>query len=384
MASTRAQCSARWPSCATKGGQGGRRSDDFQRAFVATFPDTWKDERAYAEMVIERTGAEARYCPMDPEVAIEDVRNFVYDFENFGGSLLMPLWSIYRALRQDGVVVSLDGHGSDELLAGYSAHVAAELDATSLLRVRRTAELLGTLQPLYPVGEATQLRLLSRRVRRTQVLRVAGRAAGRGGAGSTSGFVPSSWLRSPTAPPVHSWVDVDELDAVESLGPLDGMLYSHFHHTVLPGILRNLERCSMAHGVEVRMPFMDWRVACYSFALPESSKLGGGYTKRVLREAMRGMLPEPVRRRKDKIGFSPPMATWFDGALGEWVWTLVNTPGFLECPVWDGPRIRDFVASRRLRGHWTEDESELVRRFVHAQLWRESFFEDSPTPASIL
>ena len=144
---------------------------------------------------------------------------------------------------------------------------------------------------------------------------------------STSGFVPSGWLRSPTAPPDHSWVDVDERHAVESLGPLDGTLYAHFHHTVLPGILRNFERCSMAHGVEVRMPFMDWRVACYAFALPESSKLGGGYTKRILREAMRGMLREPVRRRKDKIGFSPPMAPGSTVHFGEWVWSLVDGTG---------------------------------------------------------
>jgi len=361
-----------------------RRTDDFQRAFVATFPDTWKDERDYAEMVIARTQAQARYCPMDAEVAIESVRQFVYDFENFGGSLLMPQWSIYRELRRDGVVVSLDGHGGDELLAGYSGHVVTALNSTNLLDVRRTRELIGTLQPLYPSGQTTELGVFAGRLRTSPVGRGIGRVLDRfRGAGGTIDSVPPGWLRTAVGPARNSWVDAEESAAVESLGALNGILYSHFHHAVLPGILRNFERCSMAHGVEVRMPFMDWRLVTFSFGLPEDSKLGGGFTKRILREAMRGSLPEPVRQRRDKIGFSPPMAHWFEGAFGDWVWSLIESPSFLGSTVWNGPLIRDFVASKRAIGTWSEDQSEMVWRFVHAHLWHESFFENAAPGAAI-
>ena len=65
----------------------------------------------------------------------------------------------------------------------------------------------------------------------------------------------------------------------------------------------------MAHGVELRMPFLDWRLVCFAFSLPDESKIGGGYTKRVLREAMRGLMPEPTRARTTKIGFGPPRHT---------------------------------------------------------------------------
>ena len=64
-------------------------------------------------------------------------------------------------------------------------------------------------------------------------------------------------------------------------------LYRMFHGTVLPTILRNFDRLSMAHGVEVRMPFMDWRLVTYTMALPETSKSSDGYTKMVARQAMR-------------------------------------------------------------------------------------------------
>ena len=70
---------------------------------------------------------------------------------------------------------------------------------------------------------------------------------------------------------------------VTGMSPLQAMLFSWFHGSMLPTLLCNFDRASMTHGIEVRMPFMDWRLVTYSFALPETSKIGGGYTKRVLR-----------------------------------------------------------------------------------------------------
>src|SRR5260370_27871078 len=61
-------------------------------------------------------------------------------------------------------------------------------------------------------------------------------------------------------------------------GSLNRRLYRMFHGTVLATILRNFDRLSMAHGIEVRMPFMDWRLVTYTIALPEPSKLSDRYT----------------------------------------------------------------------------------------------------------
>ena len=101
------------------------------------------------------------------------------------------------------------------------------------------------------------------------------------------------------------------------------------------------------------MPFMDWRLVCLGFALPSTSKIGGGVTKRVLREAIRGRMPESLRVRMDKVGFAPPTAQWFNGALGPWVIDQVDTQSFLGSTVWDGPAIREFVHQRAARGPWT-------------------------------
>lgn len=121
------------------------------------------------------------------------------------------------------------------------------------------------------------------------------------------------------------------------------MLYSWFHGSVLPTILRSYDRASMAHGIEVRMPFMDWRLVTYGFALPETSKIGDGYTKRVLREAMRGLMPEDIRLRTNKIGFTSPLDQWARGALKTWLLDVVSNRKFLKSPIWNGPVVRTLV-----------------------------------------
>jgi asparagine synthase (glutamine-hydrolysing) len=131
----------------------------------------------------------------------------------------------------------------------------------------------------------------------------------------------------------------------------------------------------MAHGVEIRMPFLDWRIVCFAFGLPAESKLGGGFTKRVVREGMKGVMPEALRVRKQKIGFSPPMADWFNAALGDWVWDQVHTDSFIASEVWDGPAIRDFVEPRHRTRTWTDRSADQVWPFLQAHLWRQTFLE---------
>ena len=95
------------------------------------------------------------------------------------------------------------------------------------------------------------------------------------------------------------------------------------HGTVLPTILRNFDRLSMAHGIEVRMPFLDWRLVTYTVALPEEAKYAGGISKLIARRAMAGRMPEWIRTEKRKIGFNSPMPEWLNGPLSDWTASLL-------------------------------------------------------------
>jgi asparagine synthase (glutamine-hydrolysing) len=124
---------------------------------------------------------------------------------------------------------------------------------------------------------------------------------------------------------------------------LNRELYHDFHTYLLPRILRNFDRLSMAHGVEIRAPFLDWRLVTFIFSLPSNVKLGNCFTKHILRESMHGIIPESIRLRKSKIGFASPMIEWYKNALKPFVLDSLHSKEFLESEIWNGPLIRDFV-----------------------------------------
>ena len=140
-------------------------------------------------------------------------------------------------------------------------------------------------------------------------------------------------------------------------------LYDDFHYGTNARSLRNFDRMSMAHGVESRAPFMDWRIVCFAFSLPTDSKLGSGFTKRILRDAMRGVLPEPIRIRKGKLGFSSPMPVLYQYGLRDQVLYTINSRQFLQSDIWNGPLIRDFTESCYRK----EDYSSAVKSWKYIQ-----------------
>jgi asparagine synthase (glutamine-hydrolysing) len=99
----------------------------------------------------------------------------------------------------------------------------------------------------------------------------------------------------------------------------------------------------MAHGVEVRSPFLDHRLVSYSFSLPSIAKQGGGYTKRILRESMKNILPENIRTRTSKIGFSSPIEEWYNSPLKEFIVDSINSKEFIESDIWNGPIIKGYL-----------------------------------------
>lgn len=365
---------------------GERRAADWQRAFVATFPGTPADESRYAEIAIRHAGAKAQYRPMSADQLLGDLERVIYDFEDIYLTLPSPAWAIYRELRRDGVVVSLDGHGADEMLGGYAPYADIALRATGgfLRSPLRTWELMNTLYNLYaPDGPAAQPNRLRMMLKNDPILNLPERGARtlyrktlkplrrRYGNGTTATSQGEPWVEDSPFGTRHT--DAQEERAIDALGTLNAHLYRDFHHSILPTILRNFDRCSMSHGIEVRMPFMDWRLVCFVFSLPEESKIGGGYTKRVLREAMRGVMPESLRTRKGKIGFNSPLPDWLNGPLKGWMLDQVRDRDFLQSDLWNGPAVSDYVESKSRAGAWTTEEAARVWSFLHAHVWRQIF-----------
>jgi asparagine synthetase B (glutamine-hydrolysing) len=99
-------------------------------------------------------------------------------------------------------------------------------------------------------------------------------------------------------------VDTGELDGLDEMAK---MQYMEVHHGYLPRLNLGFDLHSMSHAIEVRMPFQDWRLVNFALALPDSSRIGGGYSKRVLRDAARDIVPTEILQRRSKLGFNAPV-----------------------------------------------------------------------------
>ncbi|HEX2852174.1 MAG TPA: asparagine synthase-related protein [Opitutaceae bacterium] len=167
---------------------------------------------------------------------------------------------------------------------------------------------------------------------------------------------------------------------------INSQLADEFHATRLPALLRERDGCSLAHGVVARSPFLDWELVAFAQTLPASSKFGGGYTQRVLRDAMKDILPEQVLKQRTRARFDSPLAGRFKGRLAPLLRQLVNHPRCLESRHWDGAALRKSVLEKSEAGSWTaQDEAEIAAVWTRLSLvlWQ-LLFVDGVKPEGVL
>ncbi len=322
-----------------------RRPDDWQTAFF--LGDNAGEERALAEDVVAFAGTKGIYQAANADDALQNLDEIIFKSEEIG-HLPAGHWLLYRELRRHGMVVSLDGHGADELGAGYR-HLPnqAMIEAVEHLRnLKEASDAMGVekvdakLAPLLAaLPEFAPFDPTPRPTPVAEVLRAA-----------PYPFEFPIWAED--AP------DLADRDR------LTRFIYFEAHEGRLPWILREFDRASMANGVESRAPFLDWRLMVYAFALPVESKIRGGSAKYVLREALKGVLPENVRTRRKKLGFPIEIYNWLAGPLKGYALDMINSQAFLQSPIWDGPRVRN-MAERALR-EGNPHGIKIAWPFIHA------------------
>lgn len=131
-------------------------------------------------------------------------------------------------------------------------------------------------------------------------------------------------------------------------------------------MLRNWDRASMQHGVEIRMPFLDWRIVSFVFSLPGSSKVRNGFSKSIVRSAFKDKLPQNIVERKNKIGINAPMIEWLNGPLNTFLLDAVNSKSFLESDIWNGYLVKSEIEKLCLNKSWNQSSSNRYWPFINA------------------
>jgi len=277
---------------------GGNR---LQKTFSAVSDSPRLDERRYAEEVVRVAQVEPHTTKPGPEAFFPQLDHLLWHHdEPFATSSIYAQWEVFRLAAAAGVKVMLDGQGADESLGGYPSFHGARL--AGLFRGLRWAKLAGEISALkrvHGMPATAALRGMAAGLLPGTVLSVA-RTLG--------GEEAPDWLdvRKLGAAPVHPYAGV-------APAPRRSMLaFARFQllRSSLPALLHWEDRDSMAHSIEARVPFLDYRLIELALGLPDEYRIDGGVTKIVLREAMRGVLPEKVRLRTDKLGFQMDDEGW--------------------------------------------------------------------------
>jgi len=280
----------------------GERAAVRQNTFSAGSDVARYDERSFIAHVTAATGAVNHTTVPSAEGLLSELDTVTWhQDEPFGSTSIYAQWCVFRLAREHGVAVMLDGQGADEALGGYHGYFGPHL--AGLLRRGRWPAFwreAASARALHGQSMALQAQLVANELLPATVSDCLRRAIGR-----TVRAPAQLDLRRLGAEPRSPYTHTIDLRA-----PIRSLGIAQLTALNLPMLLRYEDRDSMAHGVEARLPFLDYRLVEFCLGLPEEHKIAGGWTKRVLREAMRDRLPEAVRTRRDKLGFATAEEVW--------------------------------------------------------------------------
>ncbi len=291
------------------------------RSFCVGFADSGHDESSEALASARALRLEHTQLDAGPPLALLNGVVQALD-EPLADSSCLPSYALCRAVSGE-VRVALSGDGADELFGGYRRHAFAGLiQAWARLPLFLRG---GLLRQLRRASKSTDgyygasLRGLTERLDH-----LAGRVAQEPDLQpeffSFAELHADFGLEVPVElTPAPLLADLPEAGLLERLLQADAFF-------LLPGdILTKVDRMSMAHGLEVRCPFLDHYVASLALGMPSSDKVGFFQGKRCLRQVARRRLPAAVVRRP-KHGFAAPLAAWLRGPLREPLQELLLAP----------------------------------------------------------
>ncbi len=337
-----------------------------QFCFSSVFskPDeTWADESRYINLVTGTFNVRSVKVTPTPERLIRELAAMVYhQDEPFGSASIIMQWFVFERAKAEGMTVMLDGQGADETLAGYhtyfatiALHLLAQRKILSYLSLRSDFEKeigkfplpaaalpIGIFYPAIPSWIKKKMRTIARKFR-----------------GMTSANAIDSVL-NPGAVDTYKATAKD----VFAIRSLNEELQIQVRSTVLPALLRYEDRNSMAHSIEARVPFLDYRLVDFLFTLPERWKIHGVTTKYILREAMKGILPETIRTRKDKVGFkaTPDLTFRYVRKNSD---ALSENRNEFENRWFDSNRVKEMLSRQE-----SSDQFEfLLWRILNLKLW---------------
>jgi asparagine synthase (glutamine-hydrolysing) len=329
---------------------------DIQKTFSARYKDKRHDEGEYIDAVVRKTGVESHIAMPQPEKLLEELESLIWhQDEPFGSTSMYAQWQVFKTAKEAGVTVTLDGQGGDETMGGYHHYFAPYFsDLLLSLQLGRFIKEFSFYRKIHGYRLKSAVRWL------------------------LPNFIPYNLRLKMRSRKIPSWFGKnnvrDFLERNYFLPPniqssfsrqtyLDTMLFLH-------SLLRYEDRNSMAHSIESRLPFLDHRLVEFSFQIPATLKIQNGTTKMILREGMKDILPDKVRLRQDKIGFSTPEDEWFRGPIKKWIFDVIRSQSFQSRPYFNHKAVEEEF-NKHIEGK--KNISQEIWRWINFNYWFSQF-----------
>lgn len=337
-----------------------RNAKTLPKTFSVVFDDPRMNESSYIDAVLQMGGVDGQRSPLSAEGAwalIDQVTTAYGD--PLLGHYVLAYYHVLGLARSHGTRVILDGQGADELLGGYNhLETAALCEKLTSGHWRAFSKELGLLARQHQTSRWT---LLRSRVGAYYTHRLMGKLPGR------LGRPRYAWLK--TRPQETCSPEADDYGRDRSR--LNQLLYHLTKYSNLPYVLLLLDRLSMAHGLELRVPYLDHRLVEFCFRQPASYKIANGERKRLLRAMARHYLPAAVTERTYKMGITSnlhwlPVRARHGALLRE----MLASPTLRQFP-WLRPQALTQFVEGYLAG--THNDALAVWRLYTAWRWLEIF-----------
>jgi asparagine synthase (glutamine-hydrolysing) len=350
-----------------------RQGEGFQ-GFTGRFPlGPAYDESRYAQDLAKWRGFELHEAEITASDFVEHMQRVIYHLDYpVAGPGSFPQYMVARLAARHRKVV-LGGQGGDEIFGGYARYliayfeqcIKAAIDGTMhsgnfIVTYESIIPNLGALREYKPLLQEFWRQGLFEDLDR-RYFRLINRARDLGD--------EINWAAIERYTPYDTFRGIFRGQNVQKESYFDSMTHFDFK-TLLPALLHVEDRMSMAHGLESRVPFLDHPLIELAATIPSNVKFMNGRMKHVLKNAMRGVLPDSIANRTDKMGFPVPLQEWVTkpGAVREFVQDVLSSRQALA---------RDLVDNRKvLKGVGQEPKfGRKLWGLLSLELWQQTFHD---------
>jgi asparagine synthase (glutamine-hydrolysing) len=344
------------------------------KTFSVAFAEREANELEYARQVAAAFKTEHHEVVVSPGEFFAALPRLVYqEDEPLAHPSSVPLYFVSRLARQH-VKVVLTGEGADELLAGYDKYRKTVYNLALGRRYhewmpesikRGVASLIGGRRGSSRWRQKLQRTFLCLAPELQTIYFDNFAVFGRGRQAEL--FTEEARERMGEGEPYEGMLE--PLRRTDAEGLLDQLLAVDLK-TYLQELLMKQDQMSMAASIESRVPFLDHRLVEWVCGLPEGMKLRGLETKHILRQAMKGVLPGAILRRR-KMGFPVPVGAWLRGGYRHMVEEYVLSERAQRRGIFEASYVKELV--RRHDGG--ENQAERLWMLVNFEMWQRQFFD---------